>query len=78
MSEDLYVTLEHVEEAYQREDLAKAKNGSLSKEKAKDILAEPENYMEPQASEIARLIGVSDAGMDKDLKSTLCLLIKRR
>ncbi|MQL92155.1 hypothetical protein Taro_024777 [Colocasia esculenta] len=42
-----------------------------------DILTKVENFMETQASQTARLIGVSDEGMNKGLKSTL-LLIKRR
>ncbi|MQL80115.1 hypothetical protein Taro_012564 [Colocasia esculenta] len=52
-------------------------NGNLTKGKVMDILTKVENFMETQVSEMARLIGVSDEGVDKGLKSTL-LLIKLR
>ncbi|MQL70524.1 hypothetical protein Taro_002853, partial [Colocasia esculenta] len=68
---------EQVEEAFQQEEVATVDNGNLSKGEVMDILIKLVNFMETQASEMARLIGVSDEGMDKGLKSTLLLITHR-
>ncbi|MQL82900.1 hypothetical protein Taro_015390 [Colocasia esculenta] len=59
------------------EETATVDNGKLSKGEVMDILNKVENFMETQANEIARLIGVSNEGVNEDLKSTL-FLIKHR
>ncbi|MQL94042.1 hypothetical protein Taro_026694 [Colocasia esculenta] len=73
VSEDLRASEEQVEEALQWDELA-SKNGNLSKGEMMDILSKVENFIETQAIEIARLIDVFDAGVDKGLKSILCLI----
>ncbi|MQL89124.1 hypothetical protein Taro_021694 [Colocasia esculenta] len=77
VSKDPSVAMQMVEEAFQGEEIATADNEKLTKGKVMDILTKVENFTETQASEIARLIGVSDEGVDKGLKSPL-LLIKHR
>ncbi|MQL76981.1 hypothetical protein Taro_009399 [Colocasia esculenta] len=76
VSEDLRVAMEQVEEAFQGQELVLVDNGSLTKGEVLDILTKVENFMEAWASEIVRLIGVSDEDMDKGLNSIL-LPIKR-
>ncbi|MQM09720.1 hypothetical protein Taro_042598 [Colocasia esculenta] len=68
--EDVHAALEQAEVGPQGEELASGHNGNLSKgEEVLEILPKVENFMENQVSETARLIGVSDAGVDKGLKS---------
>ncbi|MQM13778.1 hypothetical protein Taro_046705 [Colocasia esculenta] len=57
-----------VEEAFQGQKVVTVDNRHLSKGEVMDILTKVENFMEMQASETAKLIGVSDEGVDKALK----------
>ncbi|MQL80639.1 hypothetical protein Taro_013079 [Colocasia esculenta] len=59
--------MEQVEEAFQGEETVSVDNESLFKGEVMDILSKVENYMETRASETARLIGVSDEGVDKEM-----------
>ncbi|MQM09443.1 hypothetical protein Taro_042311 [Colocasia esculenta] len=78
VAEDLRAMMEQVGEAPQGEERVSTDNGSLTKGEDMDILSQVENFMETQASKTARLIGVSDEGVDKDLKFTLLLIKWKR